>query len=688
MKIRVSDHGVSALPLNGKRLQGAADARNRPASYSPLCEQADDPPRGGINAADAVSCNRLRNLILALVALVLSLAARAQARETLFVDQGTVIQDHFLGLNAVYHGFTYLPESLEMGMTDHLRAIEMARVKESGISIARTFYRPDWAMGDGPWLAPDWDSVRMQALYAWLADMQRLGVDVALNVGWWFPRDVIWNRDQHLASDPDDLQNYCRWLSESIHQIVQVRGFTNVKYLVMFTEPAGNFGDTPSGKEVWDYYKEVLRAAHQRLLTDGRRQLVKMVGPNTAEAPTWLDRAAAELNGVIDIYASHNYNFTSYREWYEMALSVQRAVAPTGKPFWIDEYGVQDFALRQRGGYGTILALANAAFLNVGAQSSFLWILNDQYYPPPLKYHTNSDSFLDGKHSWGLFPWLPESQAVRPGWDAFVLLSRLLGQAGGKVLQTKGLAELPIAAVAREGGGLDVLVVNGGEQRREVAVGFSSKAVPPLYRYAYRPQGAPLVHADEEAMPVQGAAGGLWDALSPGEVVIYSSRQPGPEGLGSPRGGARVAGIDNLAFRKTVEVSSLEPEWPAANLTDGKRLTPWRSAPGKKSQPEQVTIDLGLECQVRRLEIFAGYAGEGMAGSVLAEAIRASGSVDKKHWRRIPIPGQRLLAGAVLVASFPPRTIRYLRLDSQGAPRRATGRLFQTQLGEVKVFGH
>ena len=50
--------GSSALPPNSKRLQGAADARNRPASCSPLCEQAD-------NKADAVSCDRLHVIVLA-----------------------------------------------------------------------------------------------------------------------------------------------------------------------------------------------------------------------------------------------------------------------------------------------------------------------------------------------------------------------------------------------------------------------------------------------------------------------------------------------------------------------------------------------------------------------------------------------------------------------------------------------
>ena len=56
----VSDHevnfGNSAPPPNCKRSQDAADARNRPASYRPLCKQVDD-------KADAVSCDRLRQII-------------------------------------------------------------------------------------------------------------------------------------------------------------------------------------------------------------------------------------------------------------------------------------------------------------------------------------------------------------------------------------------------------------------------------------------------------------------------------------------------------------------------------------------------------------------------------------------------------------------------------------------------
>ncbi len=60
-RVLASDLGLelgSNQSPNSKRVQGAADARNRPASYSPLCEQADD-------KADAVSCDRLHVIVLA-----------------------------------------------------------------------------------------------------------------------------------------------------------------------------------------------------------------------------------------------------------------------------------------------------------------------------------------------------------------------------------------------------------------------------------------------------------------------------------------------------------------------------------------------------------------------------------------------------------------------------------------------
>lgn len=622
------------------------------------------------------------------------------AREIVSVDQHTVINDNFQGLNAVYHAFSYLPESLEMGMTAELRALELARVKGSGIRIARTMYRPDWAMGEGPWLKADWNSVKMRALYAWIADLQTMGVEVALNVGWWFPRDVIWNRDQHFALYPADLQNYCQWVSESLHQIVEVRGLTNLKYIVLFTEPSDPYGDTPQRKTPWEYYKKTLQSVQQRLVDDGRRSLVKMVAPNAVQSAPWLEQATKELDDVIDIYSAHSYQCRTYQEWYAMAQAVKTVVAPTGKPFWIDEYGVQDEGLRQTAAYGVTLAQANAAFLNAGAQASFLWAFNDQYHPSPIQYYTSADSFRDGLHRWGLFRWLPESRAIRPAGQAFVLLARALGQAGGKVVRTEASGGLAAAAIVPKEGGLVLLLVNGGGTKQDVEAQFAKPLSQGLLRAAYHPGGGSLVDSSWQPLAVLEGGRAMHDELGAGEVVIYRSQgalsASDADSLAVGQGGAggvmpeawRLTdeGLNNLAFQKKVEASSSEPDWPAANLTDGQRLTSWCSLGKKRSQTEWLKVDLGQVYQVQAVEVFPGYGGE-TVGRIAPRLLSLTLSVDGKKWCSIPIPEARGGGGLKERISFPPQPARYLRLDSSGKRQGEGKKLFRVRCGEVKVWG-
>ncbi|MDA8159306.1 MAG: discoidin domain-containing protein [Desulfobacteraceae bacterium] len=626
-----------------------------------------------------------------LATLLLALApARLWARELITVNQDAVIRSDFLGINAVYHAFNHLPESQEMGMTGALRAQEMKRLHESGIRLVRSYYRPDWAMGDGSWLAPDWNSPKMKALYAWLADLQKIGVQVALNMGWWFPRDVIWNRDQQLASYPDDLDAYCRWVSESVHQIVQVRGLSNLKYLVMFTEPNDHFGDLPPGKGQWEYYREVVRAVNQRLTKDGRRGLVKLVGPNSTPSPMWLDRATQELNDTLDIYTTHVYDPRSYQEWLAFARQAQTVVAGTGKPLWIDEYGSQDAALRKSGQYGVFLAEANAAFLNAGAQSSFLWLLCDQYYPAPIKNLSNQDSFLDGKHNWGLLPWLPDNQGPRPAWEALVMMARLMGGTGVRVVKTTGPDDLPAASVVDAQGNPSVLLANPSPAAREIEIGFSTPPAPPLYRYDYRADGQPRLKISPAPDRGPDPGANITAALAPFEVTIISGRRPAPDPVLSEMA-IKTQGHPpdrNLALNRPVEATSSDPAWPAANLTDGKRLTYWRPADGRASQT--AIIDLGQAFTVRQIEILQSSPGLGR-GTLLPAAqgkISLACSTDRRIWHSLPLHDHRPNAATALIVPLTPRLARYLRVRYQPPARTASPARTGWFLSEIKVFGH
>ena len=63
----------------------------------------------------------------------------------LHVNLDKVTFEDFVGVNAVYHGFAWMPEICAKGYGEIDRQRELDRVKSMGLRIARTWYRPYWA---------------------------------------------------------------------------------------------------------------------------------------------------------------------------------------------------------------------------------------------------------------------------------------------------------------------------------------------------------------------------------------------------------------------------------------------------------------------------------------------------------------------------------------------------------------
>ena len=212
------------------------------------------------------------------------------------------VQEDFFGNGAIYHGFASMPDALNRNYSNELCDIEADRAANMKLKIARTFYGAyAWEPETKSW---NWENERMQGFYAWLQRMKDRNITVAINIGWWSGSDLTGeNGSTYGAMMADTLEEslvkYGDWVSESIHQIVEVRGFTNVKIVVIFTEPQNDY-------ELW--LKE-LKSAHTALVRDNRRNLVKLMGPN--EAGEGLARmvkwAAENAFEYLDIYSSHHY---------------------------------------------------------------------------------------------------------------------------------------------------------------------------------------------------------------------------------------------------------------------------------------------------------------------------------------------------------------------------------------------
>ncbi|MDR3719524.1 MAG: hypothetical protein P4K98_12035, partial [Bryobacteraceae bacterium] len=434
----------------------------------------------------ATAHSRFSLVLLALLALP------ALAAPKLKVHLDRVLQPDYLGVNEVYHGFAFMPESEARGMTDADRAREFDRVSEMHLNVARTWFRPDWTNGDSLANPADWDSPKMRAFYKWLAAMQERHVDVALQAGWWFTRDTYFGLP---SPDPArDLDRYPRWVSDAVHEIVEKRGFHNVKYLILFTEPTSyETGSVPKGETQWSYYVKMVHAIDQRLRADGRRNLVKLVGPNNSYGGKHLKEAAAELNDVLDIYSGHDYNKRDYDDWFAMCHAMAATVAATGKPFWLDELGKQDEMYRLGGDYGTYQAQIVAASINAGLQTSMQWLLFDQLYVAPIERGDGKDGFHLGVHRWGACKWphdsIDDPTSCYPQWGVVRMMSKYLGgRDGTKTYVTEGSKDLKVSATSPHGRGLSVLVVNTSGKPQKFSIGVKGgKAPGPLHRYLYDP---------------------------------------------------------------------------------------------------------------------------------------------------------------------------------------------------------
>ncbi len=221
------------------------------------------------------------------------------------------VQEDFWGNGAVYHGYAGMPDCDGRVYSDELCELEAKRAADMKLKIARTFY--GWWAWEPETKTWDWENNRMRPFYRWLQRMKDANITVALNTGWCSPGDVdgtSWNRDCPFNVEGDweqSKQNYANWVSETVYQLIELRGFTNIKIFVMFTEPNTGFGNI----KAFGLWKEAVLAAHNALVRDNRRHYIKMMGSNegsgiVSDMLKWMSEND-EIKDIIDIYSSHCY---------------------------------------------------------------------------------------------------------------------------------------------------------------------------------------------------------------------------------------------------------------------------------------------------------------------------------------------------------------------------------------------
>lgn len=366
---------------------------------------------------------------------------------TLSFDNTTATQSSFLGICADYMGFAYFSS---VGLTAQQQADEVDRAYTSGIKMARTWFDPQgWAYTAYPAGSPNWSSASMTAFYTWLQAMKDRGINVILTMGWHFASGICQAEPVGSATPtPSDETVFCGMVSESLNQIINVRGYTNVVGCMFFTEPNNAPTGIPVGYgSAQEYYVHIVQAAVAKIVSDDAsrtpiRPRISIIGPEefSFTVDTWSEYIQANAPTMLDVYAAHSYcstpgfaplglsasNCAAYSSWLSTFQNWVGDAAGVSKPFWADESGFlvggdsDTTGYRQTADAGWQWARMLIGHLNAGAQATFIWMLQDQ-----LWYVGGSE--LD----YGIAKWSGTSNGVKPSWDCVSTMANLLGGGGG-----------------------------------------------------------------------------------------------------------------------------------------------------------------------------------------------------------------------------------------------------------------
>ncbi len=481
------------------------------------------------------------------------------------IDNTNPINSNFLGLGGVYFGTAFLNDTLGADpYTDEQVAKEIENVKKTGAKMVRTYVVEDLAYNKETH-SFDWDSENFSGFFKFLDAMEEANIDVALNTGYTlstinstaFERPlsaVFKDMAKHYdgISNPtidDCLPYYAQLYSELVEEILN-RGYTCVKYGILFTEP-----DRPNDKETFDQWHRASRAFHNALVEKGIRDKIDLIGPNTVvtSETKWVEWAVEEANDIVDIYSCHIYArnpswddcATTYAQQYNWCVNLAEAVKSTGKPFFIDETGVTHNSVEWKTGIaksqysdneynnfsvdtpwsGMCDAANLVAIMNSGASGMFYWSLVCEKYIN--RTNTNDTNTVEGIQCVGLLPYLHSSGTPLYRFYAYEIIASSINHPDTKVYPIEPTNDLYGTMTESSNGCNSIILINNGLFDATVSINLAkSLGGKKVYKYVYNPN---TIEPTNQVQPIMASGyyenitDSISDVIPPDHVVVYTT---------------------------------------------------------------------------------------------------------------------------------------------------------------------
>ncbi|MBN2312174.1 MAG: hypothetical protein JXR94_24560 [Candidatus Hydrogenedentes bacterium] len=436
------------------------------------------------------------------LAVAAGLGRTAQAQEATAIADAEAACPAFLGFGAEWDSADYP----HYGITDADFEVFAARIRWMRTPIVRVMMLAKWCYrADGSF---DWDNEQMRVLFRNLDLCQELGTTVLLT-DWGCERNWVSIPGVENTADPA----YARVIGAYLDYLVNERGYSCIKYLILVNEPNYEVGDFAR----WKAGIENVAAELERRGLDGQ---ITLAGSDESNAPNWHQRAVDELHHVFGAYDVHCYANDSmvrpgglesfYKEHWDYALAHDPAAAT--KPFLVGEAGMNDGAKHPAINtnidsfyYGLFMADYAVQAVRAGSAAVCAWMMDDNGHRG---------------FTWGLWDNKANGLRLRSWFYPWALLSRYVPRGATTYRipspspDCRGFAAA-VPSSSPTGAGWTICLVNRGDAPAQAALQVPGGGPAHVKHYLYAPDNAP---AGPEGFPVPHAGG----EIEPGQPIALS----------------------------------------------------------------------------------------------------------------------------------------------------------------------
>lgn len=442
-----------------------------------------------------------------------------------------VLHSDFLGVGVNIIPVSLMENNRKQGYTRAHWEMDKKRIRMMRPKVARVWFQIDWmekAKGIYSWESPE-----MLAFYEYMDALQGAGTEVELNFGWKIGREVQeWFSipgTEGRISAPNDLDAYAASCSAALEELIERRGYTNVKYLAFYNEPNGHWDYDAPGDPL-AYYAEMIRRVHQRLVADGRREWVKIWGPEEVDASgKWMHGMKDLADDFIDEYTFHIYG-GSYEAFSNQIALRRDYVAP--KRVGMTEFG---WPGDDDSGWDSGFANYVVKAANEGVHSALIWQLNGVWCEDPDEaVNTNGVYTLWDSLTLGLEP--------KNSYYIASLLMRYIPAHSNVVLAEADDADVRVAAFTADSGDMTILLECKEGEAKELLIHLEEAGADRSWStFVYKPA-----------------------ATREGNAIIPSARRTGDPGAGIPSlpvdEGYQVVIFSTLEPQTQVEIAPVQHE--------------------------------------------------------------------------------------------------------------------------------